>query len=70
MPTVEERLSHLEAELRDMQQRVAANSSGSTLLNVAVGAMDKWPEYDEVLRLGTEYRKAQSDDSDEGAKGA
>ena len=62
-PVVEDRLNVLERELAEVKvelARVAAQSSGarSDWLDVMEGSMSEFPEFDEMVRLGREYRKS------------
>jgi hypothetical protein len=70
--TIEARLDRLEAELSELKQRVDSSSSKQPgrmdwLQTFGMSAND--PEFDEMVRLGAEYRKAQrwEDEPDAGA---
>lgn len=64
--TVEERLAALEAEVV-LLKRQNANSPASTIpwWEQRWGAFKDDPMYDEAMRLGAEYRKAQSKPSND-----
>lgn len=62
-PVVEDRLNVLERELAEVKvelARVAAQSNGARpdWLDVMEGSMSEFPEFDEMVRLGREYRKS------------
>ena len=62
-PVVEDRLNAIELELAEVKvelARVAAQSSGprTDWLDVMEGSMSEFPEFDEMVRLGREYRKS------------
>lgn len=62
-PVVEDRLNAIECELAQVKvelARVAAqsNSTRSDWLEVMEGSMSEFPEFDEMVRLGREYRKS------------
>ena len=63
LPVIEDRLDVLERELAEVKvklARVAAQSSGTQpdWLDVMEGSMSEFPEFDEMVRLGREYRKS------------
>ena len=67
---IEKRLERVEAELADLKRRVEAGAVARQKdwpRTVGMSAND--PEFDEMLRLGREYRKAQrcKDEPDAGA---
>ena len=62
-PVVEDRMNALERELAEVMvelARVAAKSIGTRpdWLDVMEGSMSKYPEFEEMVRLGREYRKS------------
>ena len=62
-PVVADRLDVLDRELAEVQvelARVAAQSNGTRpdWLDVMEGSMSEFPEFDEMVRLGREYRKS------------
>ena len=62
-PAIEDRLNAIERELAEVTfelARVAAQSSGArpNWLDVMEGSMSEFPEFDEMVRLGREYRKS------------
>jgi hypothetical protein len=38
-------------------------SKGRSWIDQVTGSMEKWPEFDEVIRLGREFRQSQCDDA-------
>lgn len=61
MLTVEERLSVLEAEVQAVKRQLAKMGKPRAWLDDIAGSMDPWPEFEEVLRLGREFRQAVVD---------
>ena len=61
MSTVEERLSALESEVQAVKQQLAEMGKPRAWLHEVAGSMDQWPEFEEVLRLGREFREAARD---------
>jgi hypothetical protein len=61
MSTVEERLSALESEVRAVKQQLASMRKPRAWLDEVTGSMDEWPEFEEVLRLGREFRESARD---------
>lgn len=62
-PVVEDRLNALERELAEVKielARVAAKSNGARpdWLDIMEGSMSEFPEFDEMVHLGREYRKS------------
>ena len=62
-PVVEDRLTAIERELAEVKvelARVSARANGERLdwLEVMEGSMSESPEFDEMVRLGREYRKS------------
>jgi hypothetical protein len=64
MATVEERLSALESDLEALKRKLAGTGRPRSWLDDVAGSMDGWPEFEEVLRLGTEFRRSAEDSSD------
>jgi prefoldin subunit 5 len=61
MMTVEQRVSALESELAALQKRVDDLNASKNWIEEVSGSMKDYPEYDEVLRLGAEWRRSQKD---------
>jgi hypothetical protein len=58
---MEERLSALESELQSVKRQLATLGNRRTWLDEVAGSMDPWPEFEEVLRLGREFRQSEGD---------
>ena len=64
IPVVEDRLDAIERELAEVKielARVSAKANGEQRpdwLEVMTGSMAEFPEFDEMVRLGREYRKS------------
>jgi len=61
MATVENRLSALESEMQMLKRRVADIGRRRPWLDEVAGSMDDWPEFEEVVRLGREFRQSVTD---------
>jgi hypothetical protein len=61
MATVEERLSALESEVDAVKRQLARMGKPRGSLDEVAGSVDEWPEFDEVLRLGREFRQSACD---------
>ena len=61
MATVEERLSALESEVDGVKRQLARMGKPRAWLDEVAGSMDQWPEFEEVLRLGREFRESARD---------
>ena len=61
MSTVEERLSALESEVQAVKRQLARMEKPRAWLHEVAGSMDKWPEFEDVLRLGREFRQSACD---------
>jgi len=64
MATVEDRLSALESELEAVKRRLATMHKPRAWLEEVAGSMDSWPEFDDVLHLGREFRQSVTDPAD------
>ena len=70
MSTVEERLSALELAVQDVKLQLATSRKPRAWLNEVAGSHQVWPEFEEVLRLGREFRRSVTDPGDVEAGGA
>jgi hypothetical protein len=61
MSTVEERLSALESAMEDVKLRLAARQIPHAWLDEVAGSLQEWSEFEEVLRLGREFRRSVTD---------
>jgi hypothetical protein len=61
-PSVEQRLATLERQVAELTQRLnqLAAPKGNWIEEM-VGCMKDYPEFEEVARLGAEWRRAQRD---------
>jgi len=57
---LEVRLAALEREFADFKQKYAANGSGRHWLQRMTGMFKDFPEFDEIVKLGREYRQSQT----------
>jgi hypothetical protein len=67
--TVEERLSALEKQVAELQQRLAALEPRASWLDRLTGSMKDFPEFEEVLRFGREIREADRPPDEPSAEG-
>lgn len=56
-----ERLRALEKEVADIKRRLEPAQTTEKWLDEVCGSMKRFPEFDEVVRLGQELRRAQRD---------
>lgn len=56
--TIEKRLAQLEREVAELKQHVGKSLRGNGWLGQITGSFKDDPEFDEVLRLGQEIRRA------------
>ena len=56
--TVEERLSALEQELRELKQQVTVQHEQRSWIEQIAGTFKDDAEFEEIVRLGREFRKA------------
>jgi predicted nucleotidyltransferase len=61
MSTVEERLTALESEVEVLKRRLARGVQPRAWLDDVAGSLEHWPEFEEVLRLGREFRRSAAD---------
>lgn len=69
MSSVEDRISALESEIAAVKRQLAAIAKPRPWLDEVAGSMDPWPEFEEVLRLGREFRRSAADVLDDDAAG-
>jgi hypothetical protein len=63
MATVEDRLSALEQAMQDVRRRLENKPQPRAWLDDVSGSLEPWPEFEEVLKLGREYRNSVVDSS-------
>ena len=56
--TIEQRLTILELQMRDLQMRIAKEEDLPHWLETMDGAFKDEPAFDEVIRIGREYRES------------
>ncbi len=56
--TVEERLAAVELELAELKRRLPPAPMQENWIEKISGSMKDFPEFDEVLRLGQEFRNS------------
>ncbi|HPM80235.1 MAG TPA: hypothetical protein PLF81_06020 [Candidatus Anammoximicrobium sp.] len=54
----EDRLATLEAEVAQIKRQLGEERKAQNWLDHVVGSMSRHPEFQEVLRLGREFRRA------------
>jgi hypothetical protein len=61
-PSLEERVTALEKDLAELKETVAKLIPKPPRWEDVVGSMNDFPEFEEVLQLGREFRKNFPDD--------
>ncbi len=69
MSTVEERLHALESAMADVQHRLGSSNKSRQWLEQVAGSHENWPEFEDVLRLGREFRRTVVDATSEQKEG-
>jgi hypothetical protein len=60
METIEQRVAALEKEVADLKKQLEKPPPRKdNWVDEIVGSMSAFPEFDEVLRLGAEFRRSQ-----------
>ena len=54
--TIEERVEKLESELEALKAEKLKNGKGGDWLDTIIGSFENDPEFDEIVRLGKEFR--------------
>ncbi len=54
----EQRLAVLERDIAELKRRVGSSETNNWI-RAMTGSMKDYPEFEEVLRLGREYRRSQ-----------
>jgi hypothetical protein len=60
----EDRLATLEAEVAQIKEQLRQGGQPQNWLDRVVGSMTRYPEFQEVLRLGREFRQADRPSED------
>jgi hypothetical protein len=63
--SMEKRLETLEREVAELKLRVAAHRANGNWVDEVAGSMKQFPEFDEVVRLGREFRETMKIPADE-----
>ena len=58
---LEQRITALEREVAEIRLRIGDKSTNGNWVDEIAGSMKSFPEFDEVVRLGREFRDSQSD---------
>ena len=56
--TVEERLANLEREVAEIRRLLGKEEQSQNWVERVLGSMEKYPDFQEVLRLGQEFRRS------------
>ena len=57
--TLEQRVAALEREVAELKRRLALSQGKKNWIEAITGSMKDYPEFEEVVRLGREYRRSQ-----------
>ncbi len=63
-PTIEERLAHIEKDVTDLKSEFNRLRSKGNWIDQITGTFKDDPEFDEILRLGREIRRADRPDEE------
>ena len=63
LPQVEARLSRLEHEVAGLRRSVDLRNGGGSCLKSFIGSFKDDPHFEEIARLGREFRQAQLPES-------
>jgi hypothetical protein len=56
--TIEQRLTEIERELAELKQRILPQKDGTSWVERIAGTFKDDPDFDEIVRLGREFRRA------------
>ena len=62
---IEQRVAALEREVSELKQQLKAGRAPDNWIERITGSMADFPEFEEVVRYGREFREAQRPTSDE-----
>jgi hypothetical protein len=65
-PSLEQRLTAVEAAVQDLQRQLAARPTASNWLDQVIGSMKDEPAFAEVLESGRAFRQADRPPEDAG----
>jgi len=60
-PSIEQRLEDVEKTVRDLQRLVGGKEPDPNWLDRFIGSMDQFPEFEDVVRYGREFRESVTD---------
>lgn len=69
LSTMDQRLTAMERAVRDLQQRFDAMTGKAGWLHRLRGAFNDRPEFDDVVRLGREFRESDRPQDDDETSG-
>jgi hypothetical protein len=58
LDTIEARLNTVEQELAELKRTIAQHSQGASWIERIAGTCKDDPDFDEIVRLGREFRKS------------
>ena len=58
---LEQRVRRLEEDLAILKQRVAAGEDAQSWIDRVSGSMKGYPEFEQVVQFGAEFRRSQQD---------
>ena len=64
-PSLEKRLETLEREVAQIKVRLSAPQVNGNWIDDIAGSMKEFPEFDEVVRLGREFRESTRIEAEE-----
>lgn len=59
VPDIEERVAHLETRMAQLERQIEHAEPEADWLLQSVGAFKKYSSFDELVRLGREFRESQ-----------
>jgi hypothetical protein len=61
--SIEQRLEMLEREVAQLRQRLVSAPTNGNWVDEIAGSMKQFPEFDDVVRLGRQFRESLSSES-------
>jgi hypothetical protein len=56
---LEKRVAVLERDLAELKRRITSSEAKNDWIKAITGSMKDYPEFEEVIRFGREYRRSQ-----------